>query len=100
VQINSLQSSWSPQASPSVGPLRGISTQPFIPTAPKVAPVEFAPAGPVDPQSALKSWLNQYSSSQNGLFDRVVADSSAEATMFRRGLMISGVVTLAGNFAE
>lgn len=96
MQINALQTSFTP----SVGYLRGVTAQPFIPGVPKVQPVETAPAGPVDPQSALKSWLNQYSSGQNSLFDRVVADSSAEATMFRRGLMISGVVTLPTAVAE
>lgn len=69
--------------------------QPVLPTVRPVAPIETA-APAVEPQVALKSWLSQYSSGRDhGLYERVSADPSSEGTLFRRGLMISGVVSLA-----
>ncbi len=70
--------------------------QPVLPTVRPVEPVETPAAPAVEPQVALKSWLSQYSNGRDqGLYERVSADPSSEGTLFRRGLMISGVVSLA-----
>lgn len=98
MQINSVGPNWIPQWTPALTGVRGVAG-PVAPTAPKVEPLETSPAQ-LEPKAALKSWLNQYVRNQNQLFERIKSDSSAEATMFRRGLMISGVVSLAGSLAE
>ncbi len=96
MNINSVQpnwSSWTPAAAQYVRTL----TQPAVPQVRPVEPIETPVAASVQPQAALKSWLSQYSNTRdNSLFDRVAADPSPEGTLFRRGLMISGVVSLAG----
>lgn len=70
--------------------------QPIMPTVRPIEPIEAPVAPAVEPQVALKSWLSQYSSGRDhGLYERVSADPSSEGTLFRRGLMISGVVSLA-----
>lgn len=92
MQINSVGPNWIPQLTPAPA-LRGVSgVGPMAPVAPKVEPLETNPAADVTPQAALRSWLGSYVKNQNQLYDRIQRDSSAEATMFRRGLMISGVV--------
>jgi hypothetical protein len=91
---NSFQTPWNPYLAPAqvARPL----SAPAVPTLRPVEPVE-APAAPSVPsQAALKSWLSQYSNGRDqGLYERVSADPSSEGTLFRRGLMISGVVSLA-----
>ncbi len=68
---------------------------PAVPTQAPVSPLEQTAAVPENPRLALRSWLQQYSEQRNdSLYDRVTADPTAEGTLFRRGLMISGVVTL------
>ena len=85
-------SSWTPAAAQYVRAL----TQPAIPQVHPVEPIEQQVAPAVQPQLALKSWLAQYSNQRDSsLYDRVAADPSPEGTLFRRGLMISGVVNLA-----
>lgn len=70
-------------------------TAPAVPQAPPVEPTEPVSAQALQPQAALKTWLQQYTNlREGGLFDRVSADPSGEATLFRRGLMISGVVSV------
>jgi hypothetical protein len=94
VNINSsIQTQWNP----AVNYVRTL-TQPAVPQVRPVEPIEQPLATPsVSPQAALKSWLSQYSNQRDtSLFDRVAADPSPEGTLFRRGLMISGVVNLAG----
>ncbi|MBT9583553.1 hypothetical protein IV102_09385 [bacterium] len=87
---SSLQTQWTP----AVNYVRNL-TQPAIPQVRPVEPVETPMAPAASPQIALKSWLSQYSNQRDtGLFDRVAADPSPEGTLFRRGLMISGVVSL------
>ncbi|MBX3167884.1 MAG: hypothetical protein KF760_10750 [Candidatus Eremiobacteraeota bacterium] len=70
--------------------------QPAVPAVRPIEPIETPVAPAVEPQVALKSWLSQYASGRDhGLYERVSADPSSEGTLFRRGLMISGVVSLA-----
>lgn len=79
---------------PAVNYVRNL-TAPAVPTQAPVAPLEQAPPLSENPQLALRSWLQQYSGQRNdSLYDRVTADPTPEGTLFRRGLMISGVVTL------
>lgn len=91
---NSFQAPWNPYVAPAqvARPL----SAPGVPSLRPVQPAE-APVAPSEPsQAALKSWLSQYSSGRDhGLYERVSADPSSEGTLFRRGLMISGVVSLA-----
>lgn len=91
---NSFQAPWNPYVAPAQV-ARSIS-QPAVPSTRPIEPVE-APIAPSEPsQAALKSWLSQYSNGRDhGLYERVSADPSSEGTLFRRGLMISGVVSLA-----
>lgn len=71
--------------------------QPAVPQTPPVEPMEQAFAPALEPQAALRSWLSQYSNHRDtNLYERVAADTSPEGTLFRRGLMISGVVNLVG----
>lgn len=93
MNINSIVNpTWIP-ATHSVRPLH----QPAVPQAPPVEAMEQALAPTLEPQAALRSWLSQYSNHRdNNLYDRVAADTSPEGTLFRRGLMISGVVNLVG----
>lgn len=91
---NSFQTPWSAYT-PAIHSVRPMG-QPAIPSVRPVEAIETAVAPAVEPQVALKSWLSQYSSGRDqGLFERVSADPSSEGTLFRRGLMISGVVSLA-----
>ena len=90
MNISPLQTHWTP----AVNYVRGL-TQPALPQVRPVEPIEHPLAPAVEPQVALRSWLSQYSNPRDtSLFDRVAADPSPEGTLFRRGLMISGVVNL------
>lgn len=90
----SFQTPWSAYT-PATNYVRPLG-QPVVPTTRPAAPVETPAAPAVEPQVALKSWLSQYSNGRDhGLYERVSADPSSEGTLFRRGLMISGVVSLA-----
>ena len=91
---NSFQTPWTAYT-PATNYVRPM-VQPAMPTVSPVQPVEAPVAPAVEPQVALKSWLSQYSNGRDqGLYERVSADPSSEGTLFRRGLMISGVVSLA-----
>ncbi|MBS2039915.1 hypothetical protein JST97_33325 [bacterium] len=93
---NSFQAPWTSYVAPAQI-ARSIS-QPAVPSTRPIDPIE-APVAPSEPsQAALKSWLSQYSNGRDqGLYERVSADPSSEGTLFRRGLMISGVVSLAAS---
>ncbi|MBN9415731.1 hypothetical protein ABS71_03240 [bacterium SCN 62-11] len=92
---NSFQTPWSAYT-PAINFVRPMG-QPTIPSVRPIEPIETPAAPAVEPQVALKSWLSQYSNGRDhGLYERVSADPSSEGTLFRRGLMISGVVSLAG----
>lgn len=91
---NSFQAPWTAYT-PATNFVRPMG-QPSIPSVRPIEPIETPVAPAVEPQVALKSWLSQYSSGRDqGLYERVSADPSSEGTLFRRGLMISGVVSLA-----
>jgi len=92
---NSFQTPWTAYT-PAANFVRSIG-QPAVPSVRPIEPIESPVAPAVEPQVALKSWLAQYSNGRDhGLYERVEADPSSEGTLFRRGLMISGVVSLAG----
>lgn len=93
MQINPvLQTQWTP----AVNYVRAL-TQPAMPQVRPVEPVESNPAPAVEPKLALRAWLSQYSNPRGReLYERVAADPSPQGTLFRRGLMITGVVNLAG----
>lgn len=89
-----MQTQWTP----AVNYVRALTQSPALPQVRPVEPIESNPAPAVEPKLALRAWLSQYSSNRE-LYDRVAADPSPQGTLFRRGLMISGVVNL-GTLAE
>ncbi len=95
MEIRSFQPSWTQWTPAAANYVRSLTQSAPVPQAQPVEAVEAVAQAPANPQAALRGWLQQYSQSHE-LYQRVVADPSAEGTLFRRGLMISGVVSLAG----